>query len=301
MPDSSQLAFLLPLSCAAFWAVAVIFFKQAGDGISAGGLNLYKNLVAVVFLLLTILLVRKGPPLAIAREAVLPIVLSGLVGIALADAMFFKTLRLLGASRTAVVDLLYTPFITLYSWVLLGDTLRMVDIPIFALILTGVLISAYTPGPKIKDPKQITLGIVIGASGMLLMTGSVIFVDHYNNSEPLLEFTLYRLLAGLGGSLVYMGITRGPRLASIPWKTLPWWRMTLGAFFGSYLAMVLWLGGFRYGPAPVVAVLNQTSTFFIVVLAAIFLGERLTRRKVLGAVLSFVGVLLLMLAGDHGG
>jgi drug/metabolite transporter (DMT)-like permease len=48
----------------------------------------------------------------------------------------------------------------------------------------------------------------------------------------------------------------------------------------------------KYAQASVAAVLNQLNTIFIVVIAAIFLKERLTAWKIAAVVLAFIGAYL---------
>jgi Integral membrane protein DUF6. len=68
--------------------------------------------------------------------------------------------------------------------------------------------------------------------------------------------------------------------------------MVPGAFFGTYLSLIFWMGGMKYTSASVAAVLNQLNVIFAVLLAAMFLKERMDKWKILAAVLAFVGALL---------
>jgi drug/metabolite transporter (DMT)-like permease len=71
---------------------------------------------------------------------------------------------------------------------------------------------------------------------------------------------------------------------------MPWGRLTLAAFTGQFLAMLLWLAGYKFTQASVAAILNETASVFILVLAAIWLKEPLTRRALLGVGLTLSGV-----------
>jgi len=72
------------------------------------------------------------------------------------------------------------------------------------------------------------------------------------------------------------------------------WKYTLpGALLGGFLAMVLWIAGFKYTETAVAAILNQTSVVFAAVFAAVFLKERMTGRKTASIVLALLGVLLV--------
>ena len=73
------------------------------------------------------------------------------------------------------------------------------------------------------------------------------------------------------------------------------WRFVLpGAFFGSYIVMLCWVSGFKYTDASTSGVPNQLSTVIIVVLAAVFLKESLSTRKVISVALAVLGAILVV-------
>jgi drug/metabolite transporter (DMT)-like permease len=62
---------------------------------------------------------------------------------------------------------------------------------------------------------------------------------------------------------------------------------------GGFLAYALVLAALRLAPAAPVAAVRETSVVFAVALAAPLLGERVTRTRILGAVLVVAGVVAL--------
>jgi DME family drug/metabolite transporter len=70
--------------------------------------------------------------------------------------------------------------------------------------------------------------------------------------------------------------------------------MFLGTLFGSYLSIIAWLAGFKYAQAGIAALLNQTSTVFIVVFAWLFLKEPMTRLKVAAMAMAFAGTVIIL-------
>ena len=58
--------------------------------------------------------------------------------------------------------------------------------------------------------------------------------------------------------------------------------------------MVLWLAGMKYTQVSIAALLNQTSTVFIVIMAAIFLKEGITLRKAISVGLAVLGSILVI-------
>jgi drug/metabolite transporter (DMT)-like permease len=61
------------------------------------------------------------------------------------------------------------------------------------------------------------------------------------------------------------------------------------ALLGPFLATLFWIAGFKYLEAGRAAIYNQLSTAFIILSAYFFLGEKLTKRKMLGVVLALTG------------
>jgi drug/metabolite transporter (DMT)-like permease len=53
----------------------------------------------------------------------------------------------------------------------------------------------------------------------------------------------------------------------------------------------------KYTEAGAAAILNQSSTIFILLFATLFLGERFTRRKAVASVLAVGGILMVTLGG----
>jgi drug/metabolite transporter (DMT)-like permease len=58
--------------------------------------------------------------------------------------------------------------------------------------------------------------------------------------------------------------------------------------------MLLWLGGFKYADASLASILNQMAAVFVLILARIFLGEKLGTRKSFGAVCALAGAIVVV-------
>jgi drug/metabolite transporter (DMT)-like permease len=73
------------------------------------------------------------------------------------------------------------------------------------------------------------------------------------------------------------------------------WKFAVpGAFFGTYIALLLWLAGMKFAQASVASALNQTSNIFIFLFAAWLLHEPITRQRTIGIVLGVSGAILVM-------
>ena len=128
------------------------------------------------------------------------------------------------------------------------------------------------------------------------MAWAVVIVKPLFEIYPVIWSTTLRMAGGLLGLALWTCARPGAwEEVAAAFKPGPGWRYALpGALVGTYLALMLWVSGFKYGSASVTAILNQTATILTVVLAAVFLGESLSRRQVLGALMAMAGCILVL-------
>jgi len=293
----------LAMSAALFWAIGVIYFKKSGDIMSPLSLNMFKNLVAIILLSLTIPVF--GSMFPSSGEEFFPdqplsawiiLAVSGFIGIALADTLFFVALRKLGASLTAVVDTSYTPLTVSLSFIFLGERLEPLALFGAALIVGALLVgTAAKPEPG-RTRRDIILGTVIGVSGMLLMAIGILMMKGPLNNAPLLWSTWVRLVLGSLGLLIIIMLSPKRRSLIAAMKPSKLWKIAIPAsIFGTYLSLIAWMGGMKFTKVAIATPLNQLSTIFIFILALVILKEPLTWRRVLAIILAFAGALLVVL------
>ncbi len=291
----------LALLCALSWSLAVILLKISGARIHPLVLNLFKNAVGLVLLYISALIWEGGLHWPSDRTELFWIFLSGFLGIAVADTLVLKAMRVLKASHIAVLECLFAPFIILLS-ILLWD-----EYPSPLTLLGGSMIigamfcippTSEDEGDLLVSVKQRWQGILLMALGLFMIAYGIMVVKPLFAHVPLFTMVTLRMLAGFLGSLLFLGTLKKRRsllaeLRATPRKDL----LFLAAFFSSYLSIILWVAGYTYLQATIAALLNQTSTIFTVLFAIVFLKERLSRRKILALALSLGGVLLITLGG----
>ncbi len=282
------------LSCAIIWAFAVILFQRSVERVSPLALNLFRSSVSVPLLLIT--LAVTGTPLLYRAPLsdYLILLASGIIGIAFADTLFHKSLNLIGAGISAIVTTVYSPLIVLMAFLLLGERVRAIDLVGMALIMSSVFLSGSLTPPGDRTRRQLLWGIALGVIDMVLLAFSIVLAKPVLNRSPVLWATAVRQIGSLV-VLLLMGLaTRRQRAIVEAYRPSPAWRFMLpGAALGSYLSLILWIAGMKYTLASVAAILTQTSTVFILILAVLLLHEPFKRRKVLAAALAVAGVLLI--------
>ncbi len=79
--------------CSILWAAAVIFFRKSGKFTKPFALNFFKNSVASILFILTSIVLGKAIFINAPLQDFLLLAASGIIGIALADTLFFQALK----------------------------------------------------------------------------------------------------------------------------------------------------------------------------------------------------------------
>lgn len=284
-------------ACAVVWSAAFILFRKSGEQVPPVVLNLFKNTLGLVLLLVTLLVMGIDffPPEASTQDWAL-LLLSGLVGVAIADSLVFAALNRLGAGGQAIVDCLYSPLVILFAFFYLAEPLRP-GLLVAVVLVVGAIFVGMSPEkpPNAGQASEKILGISLGAVAMVLMAASIVGVKPILAHTDAWWATTVRLFGAMPLLLVQGLSGRYRQATRRAFTPGPHWRFLLpGSLLGAYFALLLWLLGFQKTSAGVAGLLNQTSTIMIMLLATIFLKEKLTGRRVLGMLMGFAGAALVM-------
>ena len=291
---NSHLGETFSLLAAINWAFAVILFRKSGETVHPIGLNLFKNTLSIVLLVPTIYIFGQTLFYPAPSSHYLLFLFSGALGIGLSDTLFFKSLNLLGAGLSAIVTCMYSPFIIILSFLYLDEALTLVQFVGVVVILFAVLAAAGRENSSDVSRKAVLRGILLGVLSMACNAVSVVAIKPVLEISPLLWVTEIRLIGGAVVLLVVLALHSSRRTIIRSVFSAKHWGYTVsGSFMGAYLAMIIWLAGMKYTQASIAAALNQMSTVFTFIFAALLLREKVTLLRVLGIVLGFSGALLV--------
>ena len=281
---------LCSLLSALAWAFGVMLYRQLGARLPPLQLNFLKNALVLAMLLPAIPLLHGLALPSFSAMQIALAVASGAIGIGVADTLYFRALNELGAGRMGVLGNFYSPFVIVLSFVFLDERLRPLQMLGFVLVSLGVWLAAWPGGGRVPRPAHAVRGFFYALAAIALMAVAVVMVKRVLEAQPLLWVTGWRMLGALA-SMALIAMLRGEsaQLAP-PTADMPWRKLVLAAFVGQFLAMVLWLAGYKFTQASVAAVLNETASIFILLLAWWWLREPLTRRALAGVGLTLSGV-----------
>jgi len=289
---------MMALFSALSWSFAVIFFKRAGSVFSPLALTLYKSLVGFLCLLPFVI----GLPLIPASAGwtgLMLVVASGLVGIAVSDSLLFLCLNHIGAGLTGIVECLYSPMVMLLSWMVLGEKLRLHHLGGAGLVVAAVAVVTWNSQFEHIPTRSLWIGIAAGTGAMLTLAAGIVLMKRVVDTTSVFWVSEVRLLTAIA-VLFPLFMLKGNRAS--------WGRMFRrrdnfkdalpGTILGNVLSLTLWTLAFKLTSVSSAAVLNQTNTVMIVVLASLWLKEPFTWRRGIATVLAMGGSVLVIL-GDR--
>ena len=171
------------LSAAIFWSIAVIIFKSASEEISPFLITALKNTIATIcffslFIFIDIPIWYDG----FETLDYLKIVVSGILGMGLADVIFLYALSKIGANRIALINCFEPVVIYILSVIFLSTVLTSQQILGFVIVIIAILIINYEKDIDDLDFRVKRLGIMLQISAVILSSIGILtpaFMRHY--------------------------------------------------------------------------------------------------------------------------
>lgn len=274
---------------AVFWGGTFVAGRSLAQNVGPFSAAFFRFAVASVFL---ILLVWKaeGKVVCIKKKQILPVLLLGLTGVFCYNVFFFKGLKLIEASRAAIIIANNPIFIALFAAVFFREKLN-------ALKIAGILLSV--SGAIIAISKGNVLGILHADLGMgevyifLCVASWVIFAllgkAVMTELSPLISVA-YSSISGM--ILLFIPALREGLADCIYYSFSDWWNIFYLGFFGTVLGFVWFYEGIhKIGPTKAGLFINFVPISAIL-LAFFILGEPLTPSLLIGTLLVTTGVYL---------
>lgn len=227
------------LGAALCWTLASALWRSLPTSLGPAQLNLVKNLVALAFQLPVLVLLHQGMALT---PPVLLLALSGVVGIALGDSLYFAALRRLGTRRTLTVDAGGPAVTSAAGAVLLAEVPSAQQWLGITLISLAVLLVArrkpLASGGATADQQGVGLLLALGA---LLCGGAGALLSRAALREALLTPLQSATIRLAAAALVLMPLWgRLPRPAGGPRPSQLRWPLVLAAtLLGTSAGIVL--------------------------------------------------------------
>ncbi|MFQ6610761.1 MAG: DMT family transporter [Fidelibacterota bacterium] len=299
---------IFSLLSAILWGLAVVFFKKSGETISPIALNPFKNVLAQFLFFITVLIMGQPllQPLGPSGSVVFTngdyfrLIISGVVGIGIADLIFFKSLNILGAGFSAIIDTMYSPSVIIFAFLMLGERLTLIQLAGAGLIIGAILFASFKFQHLSAPPSELRYGIFLGGLALAFMAFGIVLIKPVLNRLPM-DFELqmwvagFRLIPGtLFSLIIFFYVSRKRDLITPFYNRKVWFPLVTSSILGTYLGLSCWLIGMTHTSASIASILNQTATIFILLFAWLFLKEPISWRRIFAVLLAMAGVYLVI-------
>ena len=291
------------LSAAIFWSIAVIIFKSASEEISPFLITALKNTIATIcffslFIFIDIPIWYNG----FETLDYIKILISGVLGMGLADVIFLYALSKIGANRIALINCFEPVVIYILSVIFLSTVLTSQQILGFVIVIIAILIINYEKDIDDLDFRVKRLGIMLQISAVILSSIGIVLIKPVlskaaGNINIQLWVTAFRLLPGVFVAWIIFMFQNDKILLIHPLKkSKNIKKVIIGSGLGTFLALGFWIIGYaNIEHPPIASILGQTSVIFIILLSWLFLKERITPIRLLSMSFAIAGVCLTIL------
>jgi len=299
MLNSSYLGETLALITAVSWALAVIFYRLAGQHLTPIAYTLFKSLITILLLLLTLVFLDQSIDFsAWTPVEFLLIAASGILGVTLGDVLYVASVNRIGAGMTSIIDCLYTPLMVFFAATVFSESLSGPEIFGGCLVLGSVLMIGIMRDshPDFSNP-EFKKGIFLGVVAQLCMVLAIVTIKNLLNESSLLPIMTLRYIIGTAPLLLFLSKKqhREDFKTAFRFNRVATWSIA-GTLLGSYISTLAWFGGFQYEAAGRIAILHQSSTAFLILFATLLLKEKITLLRFAAISLALSGALIVVLS-----
>jgi drug/metabolite transporter (DMT)-like permease len=290
--SSTGLGALAALGSACTWAVTSLIVRSLAPTFTSAAINAIRTTVGGAVLLACVLLVSGSDGfLRMSAASFGFLAVSIVLAMTIGDTIFFESAKVLGVARALTVSMTYPLMAAALAAIFLGEVVTSRLLAGAVLTLGGLLLIVTGRAEGTAAPRRLWFGVGAASVAAVAWALSAVLMG-----PPLQEMDAVTAQA-----------VRLPLAAASLWVT-PWARGAVGRLVSSdrsvlvriavlsgltALSSVLFVAGLKYAGVAMATVLSSTAPMFAIPLGYLFLGERLSRRAILGTVLTVAGIAVL--------
>lgn len=278
---------------AASWAFGTLMFDRLGRDIPPAGITFIKGSLSIVFMALLTLFYNGF--VSVGSIECVYLAISGIIGIAVGDTFFFKSLRDLGPKVQVLFFMLGQVMTMILSFVFLGEILSIKEYIGALILLIGVMVVIWD---RQEEHPNKARGFIYGILSIMCFSASSIIIKYSIDEIDVVSATFYRMFFGTIGVL-FVGVSSQKISGWIaPLKDI----RILSLFVLNVL--VITFGGFllstvaiKYISVSLASVLSTTEPIFVLLFSYFINHDIATKRELLGATITILGLLIVILNG----
>jgi len=288
------------LLTAIFWTITALAFERASLKVGSLSVNIIRLFLGFIFLTVFSWIHRGiALPVDASSENWIWLLLSGLVGFVFGDLFLFKSYTIIGSRFAMLIMTLVPPITALTGWLILGETLSLMNYLGMALTIGGIALAIFSRG---EGEKKIKLklsakGILFAFGGAVgQAVGLVLSKFGMKDYDPFAA-TQIRIIAGIVGfTLLVTVLGRWQRVGQAIRNGKGMMNISIGSFFGPFLGVSFSLLAVVYTTTGVASTIMAIVPVLIIPPAVLLFKQKVTWLEIVGALISVSGVTLMFLS-----
>lgn len=247
---------------------------------------------------LTIALVQrsKSKAISLTNKDWLVLVFIGIIGYYFASFLDFWGLQYIGAGLERLILFLYPTMTVILGALILKKKIKRVQVLAIVIAYLGIGIAFYDQ-IDVQHNDEFWFGALLVFASALTFSFYLIGSEKLVSKLGVLKFTSYCMVVSCIAVIIHFNIQSETSIFSYSWEA---YVIALGvAVFNTIIpSFIISSAIYRIGSAKT-SILSSVGPVFVLIVAAIFLGEEITVAKVLGAIVVIAGVLLISRGKDQ--
>jgi drug/metabolite transporter (DMT)-like permease len=297
--SNSYFGGLAALITAICWAISPIAFEYAGKKVGSLSVNFIRLIVAFIFIgIYTYFSRGMFLPLDATMNNWIWLIISGIIGFVLGDFFLFEAYVQIGARLTMLIMATVPIISAIADYIIVGQSLTLMDIVGMLITMYGLAIVILVKSPdsntvKFSKPLKGLFYALMGAVGQAV--GLIFSKIGMENYDAFASTQIRTIAAIIGFSII---ITYSKEWGNV-FKTFRNIKVmkyiTFGSFFGPFLGVSFSLLALQYIATGIASTIMSISRIIIIPASIIIFHEKVTRKEILGALISIVGVSILFI------
>jgi drug/metabolite transporter (DMT)-like permease len=283
---------------ALLWSGTSLAFSSAAERLGSFTLNLFRLMLACLFLLLTIIIA--GFDYSLSSNQVFNLAISGVIGLVIGDTFLFTAFRHIGARLSMLLMALSPAMSAILAYFFLGESLSYWAILGMIVTIGGIALVVFErqeiPNSKYKISP---IGIFHGFMGALGQAVGLVLAKFAFQEGDINGFvaTFVRIFASVAIIVpLAFGLRRFKNPVKIFMKDHKAFYSTLtGTFLGPYLGITFSLIAIAHTKVGIASTLMSTMPIIMLPMIRYIYKEKLNWRAIAGAVIAVAGVGILFL------
>ncbi len=289
----------LAAAAAAFcWACSSVIYGRTR--LNAWTINFAKNLFGLGFVtlhLIALWMLGENGLFSFSASAWMYLAISGIVGIAIGDTFYFRSLQILGPRRSLVVSTSTPIFGAIIGWWMLDEFVPWWSLVGILITITGIAVVVLDKQARKESPGHFPgsewIGVGCGLVAAICQASGGAISKMAMEECSALEATFVRLLAAVVIGIISLPFLRRLKLSLIFEKSnlqllLP--AAALGTWLGIWCSQI----GFYFTSVAIATMLMSTSPLFAIPLVRFFDGHRISSRAIWGTLIALFGIAMAL-------